>query len=322
MFKVGIIGCGGISRHHHKYFTATGRAEVDFVYDILPDVAREKAITWKARVAASAEELIDNVDVVVVATPGFAHREYVEAAAAAGKHVYCEKPIALNLEDALAMREAVEKAAVTFEVNFTQRNKPTFAQLRRIEQEGRIGNVVSAWAALHAPASSERWRKIQADGHWRASMQLSGGRINEFCSHTINWLLWVLGKPKSIYGKALYVTEGFELDDADYALIDCETGPGLLDVHRHAGIAADSRYGILGHAGSVVLKNDRVYLTLMDKDPVEIDTDPDVPSRQEAFLHAIEAGNTSLEGIDNAIDTLKVCLAFNRSAKSGQVETV
>ena len=89
MFKVGIIGCGGISPHHHKNFTATGRAEVVLTYDILPEVAREKALAWKAQVAASAEELIDNVDIVVIATPGFAHREDVEQAAAAGRHIYC-----------------------------------------------------------------------------------------------------------------------------------------------------------------------------------------------------------------------------------------
>ena len=322
MFKVGIIGCGGISPHHYERFRATGRAEVVFVYDVLPEVAREKALAWKARVAASGEELIEGVDVVVIATPGFAHREYVEQAAAAGKHIYCEKPIALDLDDALAMRKAVEAARVTFDVNFTQRSNPAFAQLRRVQEEGRLGGVVSAWAVLHAPASSERWRRIQETRHWRASMELSGGRINEFCSHTINWLLWVLGKPRSVYGRALYVTEGFQLDDADYAIIDCEAGPGLLDVHRHAGIAADSRYGIQGHAGSAVLRDDRVFLTLMDREPVEVPIDRDVPSRQEEFVRAIESGCASLEGIDNAIDVLRACLAFNRSAASGQVETV
>ena len=322
MFRVGIIGCGGISPHHHERFRATGRAEVVFVYDILPEVAREKAVKWKARVAASGEELIDNVDMVVIATPGFAHRGYVEQAAAAGKHIYCEKPIALTLDDALAMRNAVASAGVTFDCNFTQRNRREFVQLRNVQGSGRLGRVVSAWAALHAPASSERWRRIQETGHWRASMELSGGRINEFCSHTINWLLWVLGKPKSVYGKALTVTEDFELDDADYAIIDCEGGVGLLDVHRHAGIAADSRYGIQGHAGSVVLKDGKVLLTPMDEETVEVPVNDDIPSRQDQFVHAVEEGGVDLTGIDDAIDTLKVCLAFNRSVDSGRVASI
>jgi predicted dehydrogenase len=322
MFKVGIIGCGGISQHHYNRFTETARVEVVFVYDLEPEAAREKALDWKARVAASVEELVDNVDIVVITTPGVAHREYVEQAAAAGRHIYCEKPVALNLEDALAMRRAVAEAGVAFDVNFTQRHRPGFAQLKRVCEGGRIGGIVSAWAALHAPASSERWRKIQDSGHWRASFELSGGRINEFCSHTINWLLWVLGRPRSVYGKALHVTEGFELDDADYALIDCENGPGLLDVQRHAGVAADSRYGILGHEGSVVLKDDKVYLTLMDEEPVEVPVDTDIPSRQEEFLRRIEAGRVDLAAFDDAIDTLKVCLAFNRSVETGRVETI
>ena len=322
MFRIGIIGCGGISQSHYERFRQTGRTQIDCLHDIDPEAAREKAKAWKARVMPSAQDVIDRVDIVVIASPGFAHREYVEMAAAAGKHILCEKPIALNLDDALAMREAVTEAGVMFACNFTQRHKSTFAQLRKVQQSGQLGPTVSAWAALHAPASSERWRHIQQSGHWRASMELSGGRINEFCSHTINWLLWVLGKPHSVYGRALFVTEGFELDDADYALINCESGPGLLDVHRHAGIAADSRYGIQGHAGSVVLKDDKVLLTRMDEETVEVPVDEEVPSLHETFLHAIEEGRTGLEDMDDAIDTLRVCLAFNRSAAGGQVEHV
>ncbi|HUW56933.1 MAG TPA: Gfo/Idh/MocA family oxidoreductase [Planctomycetota bacterium] len=323
MHTVGIIGCGGISESHYRGFHDTGRAHVDCVYDVDPEAAREKALVWKARVVPSAEDLVDaGVDIVVIATPGFAHREYVEMAAAAGKHILCEKPLALNLEDAQAIRRAVADAGVVFTCNFTQRHKPEFVQLREVQQSGRLGGVVSAWAALHAPASSGRWRHIQQSGHWRASMELSGGRISEFCSHTINWLLWVLGRPKSVYGKALFVTEGFALDDADYAIIDCEDGVGLLDVHRHAGIARDTRYGIQGHAGSVILRDGRVFLTPMDAETVEVPIERDVPSRHETFLRAVEDHRVDLRDLDDAIDTLRVCLAFNRSTASGRVETV
>ena len=151
-------------------------------------------------------------------------------------------------------------------------------------------------------------------------MELSGGRINEFCSHSINWLLWVLGKPKTVYGKALHVTEGFELDDADYAIIECEDGVGLLDVHRHAAIAADKDYGIQGHAGSVVLKDGKVLLTLMDEDTVEVPIDQAAPTKHEDFLRDIETGKPPVNGIEDAVDTLRVCLAFNRSVTTGPVE--
>ena len=322
-YKAGIIGCGGISPSHFEGLRETGRAEIVIAYDIDEEAVRTKAERYGAAVASSGEDVVNSeIDIVVIATPGFAHREYVEMAAAAGKHIICEKPVALGLDDALAMKEAVEKASVVCQVSFNHRNAATFTTLKAFQDSGRLGGTVSAWARLHAPASSERWRRIQETGHWRASMELSGGRINEFCSHTVNWLLWVLGAPKTVYGRALCVTEGFELDDADYALIECENGTGLLEVNRHAGVAKDQNFGVMGHGGSIVLKDGRVRFKPMDEDVEEVSIDDDVPSKHQDFLDAVENGKPLLNGIDEAIDTLRVCLAFNRSARSGRVETV
>jgi predicted dehydrogenase len=196
------------------------------------------------------------------------------------------------------------------------------AALHQLQEEGRIGQTVSAWARLHAPTPTDRWLDIVRSGHWRSSRELSGGRINEFCSHTVNWLLWVLGKPLTVYGRAMIVTEGFSLDDADYALLVCERGTGLLEVNRHAGVAPEENYGIMGHGGSVVLKDGTIRWTAMDREAEEIPELPPVPTAHEHFLDCLESGTEPRNGIDDAIDTLRLCLAFNRSAASGQVETV
>ncbi len=323
MYGVGIIGLGGISKAHYGGFTKTGRAEVRRVFDIDKARAAEAASEWGAEASSSAEELIrSDVDVVVVATPGFAHREYVEMAAAEGKHILCEKPIALKLGDALAMKDAVTKGGGKFMVGFTQRYSPALVCLKHVQDSGRLGGTVSAWARQHAPISTSWWRGIEESGHWRASMELSGGRINEFCSHAINWLLWVLGRPKTVYGRALHVTEGFGLDDADYALIECESGAGLLEVNRHAGVRRVMDYGVMGHGGSAVLKDGKVLLTPMDEETEEIPIPDHVPSKHEHFLDCIEKGEQPRTGMDDAIDTLRVCLAFNRSAETGAAEKV
>jgi len=320
MYRVGIIGCGGIASSHQKGFADTGRAQVTAVYDVEAAAMKEKAQLWDAEPAGGADELIESVDIVAICSPGFAHRQYVEKAAAAGRHILCEKPVALSLDDADAMRAAVREAGVKFMVGFSQRYDPPLVQMREVQAAGRIGGTVSAWARLHSPASSERWRQIEQTGHWRSSMELSGGRINEFCSHSINWLLWVLGRPHTVYRRALRVTEGFDLDDADYALLQCEEGVGLLEVNRHAGVAQEQNYGIMGHGGSVVLKDGAVRLTPMDEETVEVPIDVTPPTKQQHFLDCIENDAEPLTGIEDAIDTLRVCVAFNRSAESGQVE--
>jgi myo-inositol 2-dehydrogenase/D-chiro-inositol 1-dehydrogenase len=324
MYNVGIIGCGGIADMHQEGFAATGRARVSRVFDTNPETARDRARQWGAQTCTSGEELAaaNDVDIVVIATPGFARLDYLRAATEARKPILSEKPIALSLPDAEQIRTMVDGAGCLFMVNFTQRFNPPLATLRQVQEDGRLGGTVSAWARLHAPTPTARWLEIVQSGHWRASQELSGGRINEFCSHTVNWLLWVLGKPKTIYGRAMIVTEGFNLDDADYALLECERGTGLLEVNRHAGVAPEENYGIMGHAGSVVLKDGEIRLTAMDRDPVGLPTLPNVPSAHEHFLDCLASGNQPRNGIDDAIDTLRTCLAFNRSAASGQVEKV
>ena len=320
-YKAGIVGCGQISASHFDGLKSTGRVEIACAWDTDPSALGQAVDTWTVRGCSSAEDLFaSDIDLVVIATPGFAHRQYVEMAAAAGKHMLCEKPVALNLEDAAAMQDSVVRSGLIFQTGFSYRYDAELAKLKKIQDSDRIGTTVSAWARVHAPAPSERWRKIQESGHWRASMRLSGGRINEFCSHTINWLLWVLGPPRSVYGRALNVTEGFELDDTNYALIACERGTGLLEVNRHAGVAREMNFGILGRGGSVVLKEGNLRLTPMDAETVSLQPLEGPKSKHHEFLDCIDTGTQPLSNIVDAIDTLKVCLAFNRSVQSGAVE--
>jgi len=323
MMRIGLIGCGGIAGSHVQGFAATGRARVARVWDKDGAARRRRAAEWGVEEAARVDEVFAaDIDAISVATPGFAHREFVERAAEAKKPVLCEKPVALNMEDALAMEAALAKTATPCLVAFNFRHEPLYAALREALRAGVIGGAVSAWAHLSAPASSERWRQIEASGHWRASMELSGGRINEFCSHTIDWLLWVLGRPISVYGRALHVTEGFGLDDADYAMIECECGSAIMSVHRHAGAAPERNYGIQGHGGSVALRESHLLLTRMDQSPEPLEPGDPPPSKWEHFLRVVEGREAPKCGMSEAMDTLRVCLAFNRSAASGKVEMV
>lgn len=318
-YTVGIIGCGSIAAAHHQGFTATGRATISTVYDLDPEQAQARAREWGAVVAESAEALVNAVDIVVIATPGFARLEYVELALAAGDHVLCEKPLALNLTEARAIEEAVAHRSSTFMVSLNQRYEPELVTLAEVAASGQLGGIVSAWVRWHAPVSSERWRDIEASGHWRSSFELSGGRINEFSGHAVDWLLWVLGAPISVYGRSLHVTEGFKLDDATYAVLDCERGTGLLDVARHAGVRAERSYGIQGHAGSVALIDGEPWLTLMDAEPVRILV-VQTRAKHDHFLDCIESGTSPKTDVTAGLDTLRACIAFNDSAASGIVE--
>ncbi|SDU79901.1 Gfo/Idh/MocA family protein [Jiangella alkaliphila] len=290
VYSVGIIGCGQIAGAHVDGFALTGRATVRAVYDIDAERARGKSEQWCAQVAESAEALVGSVDIVVIATPGFARLEYVKLAVDAGVHILCEKPMALDLDDAHAIEAMVRESRGVFMIAFNQRYEPAPATLQEIAASGRLGGIVSAWIRWHAPAPSQRWRNIEASGRWRLSFDLSGGRINEFSSHAVDWLLWVLREPESVYGRALHVTEGFALDDGHYATFNCESGPGLLDVARNAAVKPARSYGIVGHAGSVQLGDDGIWLTLIDAELIQVPVSAP-PSKHDHLLDCIESGD-------------------------------
>jgi len=321
MRDVGVIGCGGISGTHFKGFSQDPRSRVAVVYDENRPAAQEKAAAWGAEAASSAEELVARCDIVVICTPGFAHRHYVELAAAADRHIICEKPIALSIDDARAIESAAESGAGTFLTAFQYRFVPGAATVISLAHSGLIGDTVFAWARVKAPAPSQRWRDIEASGHWRGSAELSGGRITEFCSHAVDWLLWALDRPRSVYGRAMHVTDGFTLDDADTALVDCLGGTGSLDVSRHAGVRKELSLGITGHGGTVEFDGTSVHLTKMDESPVA------VPLADQQGLHAhlldcIEGKAAPATPPATGIAALATCLAFNKSAETNSVQPV
>ncbi|HID09765.1 MAG TPA: Gfo/Idh/MocA family oxidoreductase [Candidatus Latescibacteria bacterium] len=140
---------GGISESHYRGFTDTGRARIELVWDIDPERAGEAAARWGAKVAS-------------------------------GKHVLCEKPIALNMEDAIAMRDTALHSGIKFMIGFNLRYNPSLATLKEVQMEGWIGGAVSAWTRQHAPTSSARWRRIQEtgfcgcwEGHGRSTVRPS-----------------------------------------------------------------------------------------------------------------------------------------------------
>ena len=323
MHKAGLIGAGGISDNHFKGLRETGRAVVEYVWDIDPANVELAVSRWGCQAVGSARQLMEcDIDIVVISTPAFARVEYVRMAAEAGKHIYVEKPLALNMEDAGAIREAVDRSGVIFMVGFNLRYEPVPAQLVRVMQSGRIGKTVSAWARIASPTKPGRWQKIMESGHWRASMEKSGGRIVEFGSHAVNWLLWVLGDAKTVYGKAMRITENASVDDADYAIIDCQHGVGLLEIHRHGAAHSEESYGIVGHGGTVVCRDGQLQLIPMDgkAEPLEIEAVDE--NRHEHFLSCIENRRTPHSSIEDGLETVRVCSAFHRSARSGQVEAV
>ncbi|MFQ5878890.1 MAG: Gfo/Idh/MocA family protein [Dehalococcoidia bacterium] len=131
-----------------------------------------------------------NIDVVYLATPNNLHRQHTEKAAAAGKHVLCEKPMALTEEDCQAMIEACRRAGVKLGTAYQNRNHPAHIEARRLVLAGEVGDILMASAQFNQNVSlEEAWRD------WKMDLPQSGGlAIMAVGVHVFDLLRFVLGR--------------------------------------------------------------------------------------------------------------------------------
>ncbi len=142
MTRIGVIGTGGMGSAHCNSLPKVENCGFVGVADIRLEAAQAVAKQHQIRAFQDYRELLEIVDGVVVATPPVAHREVIVAAAAAGVHTFCEKPLSLTLADADAMIEAADKARTHLMVGQVLRFYPVHVLGKQLVDDGEIGDVV------------------------------------------------------------------------------------------------------------------------------------------------------------------------------------
>jgi len=229
---VGIVGCGGMGAALAKGLGEVDCARVVAVFDEAAAKAQELAASTGGRACASYEDLLadDGVQAVVVASPQFAHAEHAVAAAEGGKHVFCEKPMAMDLDECDAMMHACRAAGVKLMIGQVCRYHGVHGKVRDMVASGEFGEPVCMTVHRLGVAWGDQWNQ-----HWRLKKGLSGGTLLEINAHEIDFMRWVCGDVVQVYGAG-----GQFLDDRlDY--------PDLVMVTLHFASGAK---GLL-HAGQV-----------------------------------------------------------------------
>jgi predicted dehydrogenase len=143
--RLGMIGCGNIAASAHLPAVAMlpGMVQLVAVADVRESAAQEAAAPFGADFYTDYRRILErkDIDMVVVTTPEFLHREQVVAAAEAGKHILCEKPMASSMADADAMILACERAGVRLMVGHSRRFTTKYQEIRRLVDSGAIGDV-------------------------------------------------------------------------------------------------------------------------------------------------------------------------------------
>jgi myo-inositol 2-dehydrogenase/D-chiro-inositol 1-dehydrogenase len=183
--KIGIIGAGYIGGVHASVLARDERIEVANVYDIIEEKAQRIAHTSAtAEVCASADEVIEKSDAVFICTPNTKHTAVSIAAAEAGKHVFSEKPMATNLEEAKAVLEAANKSNKVFQVGFNRRFAPVYQKLKSIiteESKPHSAHVKMNRGELLNPV-------------WTGNAEITGGFLYETTIHIFDMMRFLFGE--------------------------------------------------------------------------------------------------------------------------------
>src|SRR5215204_696360 len=130
--RIGIVGTGYVGNLHGQIYSQDARAEVSALFDIVPEKAARTARAIGGRVCVSRDKLMQNCDAVLVCAPNKTHPEIAAHAVSAGKHVFCEKPFAIGLENARKLLETAQSSNNIFQVGHNRRFAPVYARLKEL----------------------------------------------------------------------------------------------------------------------------------------------------------------------------------------------
>ncbi|MCQ6264074.1 Gfo/Idh/MocA family oxidoreductase [Fictibacillus sp. WQ 8-8] len=255
--RFAIIGCGVISDTHQAQIQSIEGAELVAVADHDEQKARMLAEKANADWYVDYKKMLerDDIDVVNVLTPSGLHAEMTVAAARAGKHVICEKPLDTTLEKARKLVEECRKANVKLSIISQHRFDPSTIQVKQLIEDGKLGNMVLGQAAVNWYRSQEYYDS----GEWRGTWKMDGGgALMNQSIHTIDLLQYFMGPVESVYAHtATLAHERIEVEDVAVATIKFKNGSlGTISGTTSAFPGLSARLEVFGTAGTAVIDND------------------------------------------------------------------
>ncbi|MCB1487928.1 MAG: Gfo/Idh/MocA family oxidoreductase, partial [Bauldia sp.] len=255
--RIGLVGAGAIMRlSHAPTITASDSAELVAVFDA--DLGRAEAIVkdFGGTAFDDLDRMLETpgLDAVVVATPNRFHEEGVLAAAAHGKHVLCEKPLAIDAASARLMVKACKDARVVLQVGFNQR---FWAQVRIAKQlidAGFIGKVHQMRSIY-----SEKSTVYPATTRYRYDLAQSGGAtIIDLTIHRIDLARYLIGDFSGVFGELVHSELPEQVDDNVFLLTRFESGArGSLASNRYSPNIGDGT-DIYGTEGTIHIASETI----------------------------------------------------------------
>ncbi len=248
MMRFALFGAGFIGQVHGANLAKNPRTRLQYVYDVNQAAAQKLASSCNASVAQSVEEIwaANDVDAVLIASSTNTHADLLSGAIRAGKPVYCEKPIDMNLERVKAVVQEAHNHPHPIMMGFSRRFDPNHRGLREAVQRGDVGVVEMIQMCTRSSAPPPI-----------SYIKVSGGQFRDQTIHMFDLLCWIAGQaPVEVYaaGASMMDPAITEAGDVDTSMLILKFADGALchiDNSRHTGYGYDERIEVFGHKGLV-----------------------------------------------------------------------
>lgn len=325
--KLGIIGAGRIGKLHAEnivknFVDVEVKAIADIVADNVKDWAKNLGIK---NVYTDYKEILSDpeIDAVIVCSSTDTHSPISIDAAQAGKHIFCEKPIDVELAKIQGVLDAVEKARVKFQVGFNRRFDHNFRAVRELVDQGKIGDVhiVKVTSRDPQPPSLDY-------------VKVSGGLFLDMTIHDFDMVRFLTGSEVvEVYANAAVLVDPAigEAGDVDTALITLKFANGavgVIDNSRKAAYGYDQRVEVFGSKGGITVANDTPSLAVLSTEEGVLSDKPKyfflerykdsfVAEMQEFFESIKNDRQPSVSAIDGLKPVL-IALAAQKSVQEGR----
>ena len=248
MVKFAQFGAGFIGKIHGANIAKHPRAQLASIYDVNTEAAEQLASKLGATVAASPEEIwASDVDAVLIASSTNTHADLLSGAIAAGKSIYCEKPVDLDINRVKAVVQQAHKTRLPILVGFSRRFDSNHSGIREALQNGEIGKLEMMSITARDPKPPPL-----------SYIKVSGGQLRDQTIHFFDMLRWLAGEdPLEVYatGAALVDPAIGEAGDVDTSMLILKFPSGALchiNCSRRADYGYDERVELFGSKGMAV----------------------------------------------------------------------
>jgi predicted dehydrogenase len=229
--NVAIIGCGAVAEIFHiPTLLRMPEFNISYLVDVNEDRIKvlKNKFQLKCKIDTDYRNVLkdDDLEAVLVLTPPKSHSEIVVAAAENGKHVFCEKPFAINAAEGEKMVDVCKRSKVKLMVGFQNRFFPQFQKMKELVDKKFFGKLIGGHFTHFANAF--KWPTVTGFQYKRSE---GGGALFEMGCHFVDLAYWFLGYPESVKARILTVNEKSPVDDTASVFLEFENGiTGIINV--------------------------------------------------------------------------------------------